>query len=220
MSQISSGASTGPVRTPTGFDWQIYNTADETTNYERLKIYWSGNIARIATQVGGAATARNLLLVAGSLANITLKPTATTAGNLGLDGGSDSLAGGLGFAFSYANTASSGTSQGITLTHTLTQSGTAGYTSFLVNTTETTTGSGSKLLADLQVGGSSRFSVTSDGSISTNTTQLGSGTKVVALANATAVPTTNPTGGGVMYVEAGALKYRGSSGTITTLGVA
>ncbi len=31
---------------------------------------------------------------------------------------------------------------------------------------------------------------------------------------------TTPTGGGIVYVEAGALKYIGSSGTITTLGVA
>ncbi len=28
----------------------------------------------------------------------------------------------------------------------------------------------------------------------------------------------NPSGGGLLYVEAGALKYRGSSGTVTTLG--
>ncbi len=27
----------------------------------------------------------------------------------------------------------------------------------------------------------------------------------------------NPTGGGIIYVENGALKYRGSSGTITTI---
>jgi hypothetical protein len=33
-------------------------------------------------------------------------------------------------------------------------------------------------------------------------------------------PSTNLTGGGILYVESGALKYRGSSGTITTLGVA
>lgn len=43
--------------------------------------------------------------------------------------------------------------------------------------------------------------------------------KTLHLANAT-VPTANPTGGGVLYVEAGALKYRGSSGTITTIAVA
>lgn len=38
------------------------------------------------------------------------------------------------------------------------------------------------------------------------------------LSNTTAPAT--PTGGGVIYVEAGALKYKGSSGTVTTLGAA
>jgi hypothetical protein len=40
---------------------------------------------------------------------------------------------------------------------------------------------------------------------------------VMFMANATTAPTSNPTGGGILYVEAGALKYRGSSGTVTTL---
>jgi hypothetical protein len=40
----------------------------------------------------------------------------------------------------------------------------------------------------------------------------------VFLANVTAPAT--PTGGGVLYVESGALKYKGSSGTVTTLGSA
>jgi hypothetical protein len=38
--------------------------------------------------------------------------------------------------------------------------------------------------------------------------------------NAGTVPTGNPSGGGFLYCEGGALKYRGSSGTITTLGAA
>jgi hypothetical protein len=33
----------------------------------------------------------------------------------------------------------------------------------------------------------------------------------------TTAPTGNPTGGGYLYTEAGALKYRGSSGTVTTI---
>lgn len=49
---------------------------------------------------------------------------------------------------------------------------------------------------------------------------FGTGQKVIFIANATVVPSTNPTGGGILYVESGALKYRGSSGTVTTLGVA
>lgn len=39
---------------------------------------------------------------------------------------------------------------------------------------------------------------------------------VLGLINATA-PTTSPAGGGQLYVEAGVLKYRGSSGTVTTI---
>ena len=53
-----------------------------------------------------------------------------------------------------------------------------------------------------------------------NAGSYGSGSGVLFLGNATTVPTTNPTGGGILYVEAGALKYRGSSGTVTTLGAA
>jgi len=53
-----------------------------------------------------------------------------------------------------------------------------------------------------------------------NTASSGGGAGVVGITNATTVPTSNPTGGGILYVEAGALKYRGSSGTITTLGAA
>jgi hypothetical protein len=48
-------------------------------------------------------------------------------------------------------------------------------------------------------------------------TEFGLGVGCVGIANATTVPTTNPTGGGVLYIEAGALKYRGSSGTVTTI---
>lgn len=44
-----------------------------------------------------------------------------------------------------------------------------------------------------------------------------SASKVIAIGNGTA-PSTSPAGGGQLYVESGALKYRGSSGTVTTLG--
>jgi hypothetical protein len=47
--------------------------------------------------------------------------------------------------------------------------------------------------------------------------EFGSGDGVVGIANAGTVPSTNPTGGGVLYVEGGALKYRGSAGTVTNI---
>lgn len=48
----------------------------------------------------------------------------------------------------------------------------------------------------------------------------GSGSNVLGMANAIAVPSTNPTSGGVLYAEAGALKWRGSAGTVTQLAAA
>ncbi len=47
--------------------------------------------------------------------------------------------------------------------------------------------------------------------------ELGSGRGVFALSNAQTNPSTNPSGGGVLYADGGALKWRGSSGTVTTI---
>jgi hypothetical protein len=46
---------------------------------------------------------------------------------------------------------------------------------------------------------------------------FGGGKNVISIKNANTVPTTNPTSGGILYVQGGALKYRGSSGTVTTI---
>lgn len=48
----------------------------------------------------------------------------------------------------------------------------------------------------------------------------GSGAGIISLANATTAPTTNPASGGVLYAEGGALKWRSSGGTVTTIGPA
>lgn len=47
-----------------------------------------------------------------------------------------------------------------------------------------------------------------------------SGDQVIYIENAVAAPSSNPSGGGVLYVESGALKYRGSGGTTTTIAAA
>ena len=46
---------------------------------------------------------------------------------------------------------------------------------------------------------------------------LGGGKGVMFIGNANTVPTSNPTGGGILYVESGALKFRGSSGTVSII---
>ena len=49
---------------------------------------------------------------------------------------------------------------------------------------------------------------------------FGGGYGGIFIANAGTVPSSNPTGGGILYCQAGALKYRGSSGTVTTIALA
>jgi len=59
-----------------------------------------------------------------------------------------------------------------------------------------------------------------NGNVSIGAASFGtSAQRVLAMANATA-PTSSPAGMGQLYVEAGALKYRGSSGTVTTIAAA
>ena len=65
--------------------------------------------------------------------------------------------------------------------------------------------------------GDETMRITSGGNVGIGVGTFGtSAAKVLGLANATA-PSTSPAGMGQLYVEAGALKYRGSSGTVTTI---
>jgi hypothetical protein len=49
------------------------------------------------------------------------------------------------------------------------------------------------------------------------TSQFCAGQVVIAIANTSVVPLAKPIGGGMLYSEDGALKYRGSKGLITTI---
>jgi hypothetical protein len=68
-----------------------------------------------------------------------------------------------------------------------------------------------------------RMQISSTGNIGFNNGQPAvwgtNAEKVIGIGNGTA-PTTSPAGMGQLYVEAGALKYRGSSGTVTTIAAA
>jgi hypothetical protein len=61
--------------------------------------------------------------------------------------------------------------------------------------------------AQIDLVGNFYVGMTSAATSSQKTIHIGDGT----------APTANPSGGGVLYVESGALKYRGSSGTVTTI---
>lgn len=76
-------------------------------------------------------------------------------------------------------------------------------------------------LRSLDDDGTVRNHVTIDnsGNVGIGTTNFGtSAEKVIGIANGTP-PTSSPAGMGQLYVEAGALKFRGSSGTVTTVAV-
>jgi len=65
--------------------------------------------------------------------------------------------------------------------------------------------------------GVERFRMTNNGNIGIGATAFGtSAARVIGIANGTP-PTSSPAGMGQLYVENGALRYRGSSGTVTTI---
>ena len=80
--------------------------------------------------------------------------------------------------------------------------------------------SAAAVLASISAAGLGTFAgvtLSTTTSLSLGTPSLGGGAGVISIANATTAPTTDPSGGGILYVESGALKFRGSSGTVTTL---
>lgn len=156
----------------------LYNTADQTTNYERVRQYWSSNVYTVASEKGGTGVGRT-----------------------------------IGVTGTY--TASSGVENNFRVAPTINQSSTAGYTALLVNPTETATGSGTKLLADFQVGGTSKVNITNVGNLGIGTTP----TAYLHLKAGTATASTAPlkfTAGTVNTTpEAGTMEFSNSETGLT-----
>lgn len=139
----------------------LYSTSDQTTDYERLGIYWDGTQHNIITQGGGSAAPRPLRLM-GAWSSLTL-----AAAGRAIEARRDNTtldllrvtSTGLTRATSIAQTA-------LTLDPVINQSGAGGYTMLLVNPTEASLGSGAKLLADFQTGGNSKVSIDNGGKLS------------------------------------------------------
>ena len=150
---------TGTYYLSSGASVISYNTSDETTNYERGRIYWNSNVLTMSADAGGTGGTRNLEVSSGG-SKLLLSTVNTTKVSLI---GSSSSASGVQVSVLGTLSASSGTAAGLAINSTINQSGTGGYTALLINPTETATGSGSKLLIDAQVGGSTKFRVDSAG---------------------------------------------------------
>lgn len=60
---------------------RVYNTFTDVNNFERGFLRWSSNVLQLGTEIAGTGTSRNLQLIAGGSARITVD----TAGRVGID---------------------------------------------------------------------------------------------------------------------------------------
>lgn len=146
-----------------------HNQADQTTNYERARHYWTSDIYTITTEAGGSGALRTASLQAGTTGGAVAVFGSTqnaTVGTVRLRAANLSAASACTAGVNGTLSGASGTQYCFSISPTFNQSSSAGYTALLVNPTETATGSGTKLLADFQVGGVSKAKIDRDGIIS------------------------------------------------------
>ena len=163
----SNGVAITPssVSLPTGGTFDLYNTADQTTNYERLRADWSGSIARVFTQFSGSAGARILRVGASVTGAAPDSYIDIRAGTPFLNYVTPTTSQSVGNQWNGAFSASSGTQTALSIANSFNQSGTAGYIVLDVNPTETATGSGTKLLQRWAVGGSTQAQMNAAGTL-------------------------------------------------------
>lgn len=172
----------------------IGNTADQTTNYERLVIAQSANIYNFSSLAGGTGTVRaikflassgnlSIGLGAGISAGVSINNTVSTSG-----GNYDVLKIG---PHTFTNV--SGATTMISLAPTYNQaSGTGSSNDILINRTETALGSGTHNFINCQVAGITVFQVAKTGLITLTNQTTTVGAAAGTLTNA---PTAgNPTG--------------------------
>lgn len=157
---------------------QLYNTADQTTNYERLEAAWGGNIAGLGMKTGTTALGRQFSLYAqadnnaANFARVDIKQTAfplVSFGNYTTSTGTTNYnrtnAGTLVAVSGFTSSAASGTTNVLAITPTYNQaSGTAANTDLKITRTQTAVGSGAQFLIQAGTSGSeSLFTVSNLG---------------------------------------------------------
>lgn len=174
----------------------LYNTSDQTINYERLNMGWgliNANQYAIYTNTAGSATTPRGILLRSSATGVatvdmTIDANASTQVSIIR---TSSVAGKTYLGISGSASQSSSTVIFSSITPTIAQSSTAGYTTLLINPTESSTGSGTKSLILTQVGSVDKFSVTNTGiATHTNSTDQASN-QILVLKGTRATPTAN-----------------------------
>jgi hypothetical protein len=158
----------------------VYNTVDQTTNYERVRHFWSTNRYFIYSEIGGTGTLRPIELRSRGGVILWQTPIAPATGTVQITDSTNSANTAiLGVNGTHSATSIGGGPQiALAVWPTINQSSTAAFTALSVNVTETAVGSGAHLLADFQVGGSSKAKIDDTGVI-TAASSTTAGTAVV-----------------------------------------
>jgi len=161
--------------TTTGF--AVYNTSDQTTNYERFVGKWSGNAFLLGNEIGGSASSRVLQVGTSAAAGGNINRTLNISGGTpffsytfaatGLAGYTMDIGGGNTFQ---GTNVSQGT---LSITPTVSQGGTSSFRGMFVSPYLAASGSGSNYLLDVGTNTAasgagthtSRFVVTTAGNV-------------------------------------------------------
>jgi hypothetical protein len=195
----------------TGTGMAIYNTVDQTVNFERMVGAWSANTFSFRPTIGGTGLSRTVIVGSGvsihTYSNngaIVSTGTPSTAANLNMYNITGS-----------GNNAASGVSTAFSVTPTYAQTVTAGYTAILANVTESSVGSGAKNLIDLQVAGASKAKIDNTGTL-TLVGGLNVSYVAAALTTATTLTVTSKT---IQDADATAATFAVTPPATTTAGI-
>lgn len=136
----------------TGNGLVLYNTSDQTTNYERARLSYVSNILELGTEWNGIATTRSLRMGIASSAGSTIANGRNifiqgAAPFISFNSGSTGIIGILN-AITGIYRASTSSQLSFGIYPTITQSGSAGYTTLYIAPYEQSVGSGNKYLID------------------------------------------------------------------------
>lgn len=222
--RIETGANTGTYSYSGNITLQVGNANSYYGAAGNVNIYAGDSSSALVNSVSG-----NIKIEAGS-SNVT--NAFGTGGNVVINGGnSGSIAAGP-VASGYGNAGNVTINAGVT---SYSYSGAVGG-SITLNTTFNTGGSGNAGgVPNGNTAGHIRMNVHYTGyvrmicpavpygsavcgtNLALGNTGFGSGEGVFSIQNARTNPSTNPSGGGILYVTGGALTFRGSGGTVTTI---
>lgn len=147
----------------------LYNTADQTTDFERATFGWVTNVATLQTEIGGTGVGRNLSLKTPGTSSLSINGVATGTQFI-LIAGATTADTAIQAISTPSNT--SGISTALQLAPIVNQSSTGGYDVLKISVTQVGTGSGAKNLINALVGASVKFKVDNTGLITTGSATL------------------------------------------------